>query len=195
MMMQRNDIEKCANEVLSRYRINEAPYKQIKSICDNEKIKIKRTHFSPDMDGSFSVIGDEKIIFYNCNSVIGRQNFTKVHELGHYFLKHPLENGDSIYCSNKNISEGNQQSLPRIETEANYFASYFLMPKTFLLKDYRAIAEIFNINLYCPLYVDKQPCNMRDWTIVSNNLMARFGVSKEALRYRMESLGILKYNL
>lgn len=103
--------------------------------------------------------------------------------------------GGAVYCYKQNVSEDNNQSLPRIETEANYFASYFLMPKRLLLSEYSSIADVLNINPYCPLYVDSQSCNYRDWIIVSNSLTAIFGVSKEALRYRMETLGILKYNL
>lgn len=194
-MMQRNDIEKCANEVLRQYNIAGAPYSHIKEICEKEDIVVKRTAFGPNMDGAFSVIGNQKHIFYNSTMIPSRQNFTKAHELGHYFLKHPLENGNAIYCYKQNVSEDNNQSLPRIETEANYFASYFLMPKRLLLSEYSSIADVLNINPYCPLYVDSQSCNYRDWIIVSNRLTAIFGVSKEALRYRLETLEILKFNL
>ena len=194
-MMQRNDIEKCANEVLRQYNIDGASYSHIKEICEKEDIVVKRTAFGPNMDGAFSVIGNQKHIFYNSTMIPSRQNFTKAHELGHYFLKHPLENGNAIYCYNQNVSEDNKQNLPRIETEANYFASYFLMPKRLLLFEYSSIADVLNINPYCPLYVDSQSCNYRDWTIVSNSLTAIFGVSNEALRYRMETLGLLKFNL
>lgn len=193
--MRPNEIEKCANEVLNRFNISSQPYQHIKTICDSEKITIKRTAFSSNMDGAFSVIENQKYIFYNSTMIAGRQNFTKAHELGHYFLNHSLENGNAIYCYNQNVNEGNEPSLPRIETEANYFATFFLMPKKLLISDYIIIADIMNINLNCPLYVDRQPCNYKDWTVVSNNLTARYGVSKEALRYRMESLGILKFNL
>lgn len=194
-MMRLNEIEKCANDVLNRFNICSQPYQNIKTICDSENITIKKTAFSSNMDGAFSVIENKKYIFYNSTMITGRQNFTKAHELGHYFLNHSLENGNTIYCYNQNVNEGNEQSLPRIETEANYFATYFLMPKKLLLSCYITIADMLNINLNCPLYVDRQPCNYRDWTIVSNNLTVRFGVSKEALRYRMESLGILRFNL
>lgn len=193
--MRPNEIEKCANEVLDRFNISSQPYQYIKTICNSEKITIKRTAFSSNMDGAFSVIENQKYIFYNSTMITGRQNFTKAHELGHYFLNHSLENGNAIYCYNQNISENHTQSVPKIETEANCFATFFLMPKEQLISDYITIADIMNINLNCPLYVDRQPCNYKDWIVVSNNLTARYGVSKEALRYRMETLGILKFNL
>ncbi len=193
-MMQRNEIEQCANAVLTRYGVTAAPYTQIKAICDGEHIKIKKTAFSRSMDGAFSVIDGEKIIFYNSNKVIGRQNFTKAHELGHYFLEHPLENG-SMICCNSGISEGNQGSLPRIETEANYFATYFLMPKDYVLAEYAKIAYFANVNPNRTRYIDRQQHNIKAWTIISNALTGRFGVSKEALRYRLEELRLIRYNL
>ncbi len=195
-MMQRNEIENCANDILNKFKISDAPYLHIKEICTHEEIKIKRTNFGVGMDGAFSVINGEKVIFYNASKTLGRSNFTKSHELGHYFLNHKLESGNAIYCLNKGICEGNQQSLPRIETEANYFASYFLMPKMQLFSAYINIADkILNRSIHRPLYVDRQPCNIKDWEIVSYMLTAQFGVSKEALRYRMETLNILNYNL
>ena len=195
-MMQRNEIENCANDILNKYKITDSPYLHIKEICTHEQIKVKRTNFGVGMDGAFSVINGEKIIFYNALKPIRRTNFTKAHELGHYFLKHQLESGNAIYCLNKAICEGNQQSLPRIETEANYFAAYFLMPKMQLFSAYINIADtILNRSIHRPLYVDKQPCNLRDWKIVSDILTAKFGVSNEALRYRMETIKILNYNI
>lgn len=41
-MMQRNDIEKCANEVLRQYNIVGAPYLHIKEICEKEDIVVKK---------------------------------------------------------------------------------------------------------------------------------------------------------
>ena len=194
-MMQRNEIEQIANGVLKKFNITSAPFSHIKEVCEKESIILKRTNFSLEMDGAFSVIKNGKYIFYNPNMIDARKNFTKAHELGHYFLKHQLEAGNMIYCYNQSVSENNRQSLPRIETEANYFATYFLMPRQMMLKEYKVIANLLGIDLYRRLYVDGQDCNIRTWTFVSRHFTMRFGVSKEALIYRLVSLGLIDYNM
>ena len=155
-MMQRNEIEKIADSVLKRFSITNAPFSHIKEICDHEQIKIKRANFSSSMDGAFSVIQNEKYIFYNPIMVVGRQNFTKAHELGHYFLNHQLEEGNMIYCYNQSVFDAEQQPLPRIETEANYFATYFLMPKQMMLVEYYNIARILGVDTSRPLYESRK---------------------------------------
>lgn len=195
MMMQRNEIEQIANRVLKRFNITNAPFSHIKEICDQEDIKLKKANFSSAMDGAFSVIKNEKYIFYNPQMIGGRKNFTKAHELGHYFLNHQLEAGNMIYCYNQHVSEYNQQSLPRIETEANYFATYFLMPEQMMIKEYQVIADILVLDTSRRLYVDKQDCNNKYWLLVSRHFTSRFGISKEALGYRLDSLGIICYKI
>lgn len=194
-MMQRNEIEQIANNVLKQYNIENAPFSHIKEVCDQEHIKLKKTNFSSEMDGAFSIIKNEKYIFYNPQMIGGRKNFTKAHELGHYFLDHQLEAGNMIYCYNQHVSEGNQQALPRIETEANYFATYFLMPKQMMLKEYQTIAHFLRLDTSRPLYVDKQTCNHKYWGLVSRHFVSRFGVSNEALGYRLHSLGMIDYRM
>ncbi len=194
-MMQRNEIEKYANNVLKQYGIDKAPFSHIKEICDRENIKLKRTNFSSKVDGAFSTIRGEKFIFYNPQMPDGRKNFTKAHELGHYFLNHQLEAGDAIYCYNQGICEYNQKSLPRIETEANYFASFFLLPKDMVIYEYGEITRVVGIDTNRRLYVDSQDYHLRDWGYVSRHFINRFGVSKEALGYRLDSLGLIEYKL
>ena len=194
-MMQRNEIEKLANSILKQFNIENEPFSHIKEICDQEKITIKKTNFTSSVDGAFSIIQNKKYIFYNPKMIEERVNFTKAHELGHYYLKHHLECGNTIYCYNKNVSEGEQQSLPKIETEANYFASYFLMPEDMVLKEFANIKRFLSDNLYLPLYVDNQPCHQRDWNMVYYRFKNCFGVSKTALGYRLDSLGLIKYRI
>jgi Zn-dependent peptidase ImmA (M78 family) len=83
----------------------------------------------------------------------GRIRFSTAHELGHFILGH----GHSIYlvCSNKDIHDWYNQKNQ--ETEANFFASELLLPKTLVekrcdvakvsFKPIRAIAEDFSTSL------------------------------------------------
>ena len=132
--MQRKEIERVANGVLERYNITKSPCASLQRICAKEKITIKRTDFSQQMDGAFSLIDGRMYLFYNVSMPKGRQNFTKGHELGHYYLGHPLENG-AIFCSTKDVIDNGEHSRSPIETEANYFATFLLMPKQ-MVKDF-----------------------------------------------------------
>ena len=118
-----------------------------------------------------------------------------MHELGHYFLNHQLEEGNVISCYNNSVSENNLQALPRIETEANYFATYFLMPKHLMLKEFEIITSTLRIDTSRPLYIDHQASNYKNWIFISRHFVQRFGVSKEALGYRLEALNKIYYNL
>ena len=81
---------------------------------------------SPDANGEWGIIYNKAI------RSRGRQNFTLAHELGHYFL-HRQQYPDGIKCSSRNMGDwSTARSL--IESEANIFASYLLMP----LDDFRA---------------------------------------------------------
>ena len=193
--MQRNEIEQIANDILRQFRITNAPFTFIKEICDHEQIVIKRTNFSFSMDGGFWASDNFKVLFYNPNMPVARQNFTKAHELGHYYLKHYLCEENMISCSNLSSDGNTTVSVPHIETEANYFATYFLMPQHMVQKEYQIITGVWGIDTTRKLYVDRQPDNLKRWNMVYNHFKNRFGVSQAALGYRLDSLGLICYKM
>lgn len=83
-------------------------------------------------------------------------NFTIVHELGHYLIHYREEDKEKIYAMYGNSTE---------EIQANRFAAAFLMPKDDFIK---ACSELKNS---VPL------------------LAARFQVSTDSVRKRMEYIG------
>lgn len=71
-------------------------------------------------------------IFYNSSiSSKGRINFTLGHELGHYLLHRQLS-GDPIYCAKRDMWTWDS-AYGKMESEANQFSSYLLIP----LDDFR----------------------------------------------------------
>jgi len=71
-------------------------------------------------------------IFYNSSiKSAGRKNFTLGHELGHYLLHRQLSR-DPIYCAKSDMWAWDS-AYGKMESEANEFASYLLMP----LDDFR----------------------------------------------------------
>ena len=106
-----------------------------------------------------------------------------------------MEAGNAIYCNNLHENESDQQHLPRIETEANYLATYFLMPEHMVRMEYRTIARVLGIDMTRRLYVDRQPDNQKNWQFVYRHFKTRFGVSQAALGYRLDMLGFIAYRV
>ncbi len=99
-----------------------------------------------------------------------RCNFTVAHELGHYVFHRPQ------YREAKNLALFHDSSDPRtkaLEMQANKFASYILMPKITMLVKWNEI--------------DQQ--TSADQAIF--DMTRIFRVSREAMIYRLKSLGLL----
>ena len=85
-----------------------------------------------------------------------RQNFTVAHELGHYLLKHSVEDGYTVLLRNTD-----DIIRTPIEQEANCFAANVLVPGQFLLE-----------------YLDNYP------HVTDQQLAGVFGVSASVIRFR-----------
>lgn len=89
-------------------------------------IDIRGTSLSSDVDGVLQKTPSGWIIIYNTSiKYLGRINFTLAHEFGHYLL-HRKKYPDGLKCTKNDIYNDNAKKV--IETEANIFASYLLMP-------------------------------------------------------------------
>lgn len=126
-----------------------------------------------------------------------RYRFVLAHEYGHYVLHRDIldskiavlyENEDTL----KSLCASNKE-LRILERQANRFASYLLMPKYEFVKTVIELFRIFDIRRGF-MYVDHQPCNLKDYHSVTSRLSAKFLVSKQAAAYRMIDLGLMKVN-
>jgi len=114
-----------------------------KSTClSNEDclIAIQGADLSNDVDGILEKTHEGWVIIYN-NSIkyIGRVNFTIAHEFGHYLLhRNTYPNG--LKCTKVDIY--NDSIKKTVETDANIFASYLLMP----LDDFRKQSKLYSFS-------------------------------------------------
>lgn len=127
---------------------------------------------------------------------IHRWRFTLAHELGHHFLHTKLLSDK--YCeaidtdlSINNLAVIDNQSVKRIEYQANLFASSILMPAT-IFKAFTHVVFLQNNVNRGRLYLDNQICNQRLFYAVVSQLSEKFNVSIQAVKYRMIKLKLLE---
>lgn len=127
----------------------------------------------------------------------GRERFTLAHELAHHFLRHG-EYLKAEVCDERDFDLKENPTLEgsditRLEFQANYFASSLLMPRSNFIADFKQLAKDLSLvdRGFGALYLDHQPGNVRSFQIVTGHLMQAYGVSREAVKIRLESLGLL----
>ncbi len=183
-------IEEIAEKKLLECDINNCPASHLKSILDSEGIVFSEMDEDPDeFVGVFMQSEHKKAIIINKNIPNqGRKFFTIAHELGHYFLEHPLTDGQ-ILC--KGIDEANNDKRDPDEIEANAFASFLLMPKEFVEPIMRNVLTITDREHIGNVYLDGQPCNLRDWEKCWQHMRLHFRTSKTCIKWRLKRLGYL----
>lgn len=95
------------------------------------------------------------------------------------------------------VTQTNQAVLAsdvrRMEWQANYFASCFLMPRQNIYIDARDLLQGLQLKDrgFGALYVDNQSCNLKNYVLVTGVLMNKYVVSRTAITHRLEELGLL----
>ena len=144
--------EECAVRVLLDNDITGIPALSFEKVFDAWNILCDEFEYNdPKYSGNLQRFPDQSIILVNVdNRYPPRQNFTKAHELGHFFLKHK---GDNFQCTTKDLKTRDKTHKPQ-EVEANMFASCFLLPKDRIellldddIFDISTISEIANTYL------------------------------------------------
>lgn len=193
-MKTNRKIHQVVEEVLTKYQKRGGNFKLFNDIFLGENIKFKEVNSrNPNFVGALTEgINGQKYIMVNANiDNVGRKNFTIAHELGHYFLKHQLKENYN-YCSIKDIREEGNYINNIIEREANYFASCFLMPEEMLKEDFKSIYFKVTKNTVKDLIIISNN-SYKNWIAIRDNLIKCFGVSEAALRYRLQNLGLVKF--
>jgi hypothetical protein len=103
---------------------------------------------------------------------LGRQRFSAAHELGHAVLHCERMNR---YIADVTVSEVDDNSSEPMEREANRFAAELLMPEEVCQARAKELQEEYRV---CPRLV------------LAYRLASELLVSREAMRYRLKSLGV-----
>src|SRR5262249_22027341 len=122
------------------------------------------------------------IIGINSNQHPNRQNFTLAHELAH-FLLHDTEqvhvDRQDQWLQVRLRDDASSQGTSPEEVEANTFAAELLMPAEFLKAD---VANCSTLDLLDEVVMDD----------VLKSLAKRYGVSTQALTYRLLNLNLIQ---
>jgi hypothetical protein len=127
-----------------------------------------------ELDGFVFVAGRVGRAFVKAGHVLGRRRFTAAHELGH-FLLHRESMGRSRADTSQTLQQAGDDAVDGMEREANRFAVELLMPADLC----RARA--------CEMR-RKHGCSPRG--VMVYRLSSELLVSREAMRYRLKSLGV-----
>lgn len=137
-------------------------------------------------------INDNSIYVNNSlKTNLKRRNFTIAHEIGHWYLHSQLLK-DSIesYGDTLETTGFMDKTEQRLEIQANYFASIFLIPKEIIQNELGEILEKYDIRRL-PIYVDTQKCNISNYHIIVGEFAQRHNLSKKVVAYRLMDLKLL----
>lgn len=196
MMMINSYVEQKSLELIAKYNRKGGSYKLLPEIMADEKIKFKEVASTNCNFVGALTCGNNGQRYIMVNAGIdneGRTHFTIAHELGHYFLQHELKSLP-IYCS---AIEENGVSKNPLEAQADYFASCFLMPEQKIKGAFISILRNhpFAKKAKCTDYLHvTNNFTFSVWIVIKNDLMKRYGVSEQALRYRLQQLNLAKFS-
>ena len=155
---------------IEKIQRSEDDYKiDLDRIIQEMGLKVEETFL--DLSGEFDP--DKRTIFVNIFEADKRQRFTKAHEIGHCVFKHEG-------VSHRNT---NAPSSPK-ERAANQFAAELLLPPKL-------------IGMAIDKYMADEGMNIEDFEKSSEERLVKYlseamGVSKQAMKYRLYNLGVIK---
>jgi Zn-dependent peptidase ImmA (M78 family) len=134
-------------------------------------IQVKQADFGDDLSGVLVRKDGVAIIGVHWAHAKNRQRFTIAHELGHHVLGHKhdsyLDKGFSVQFRESESGSG----TPAEEREANQFAAALLMPRRWVLREFR-----------------QRPFELGDDSALAE-LSSMFHVSTQAMMWRLTNLG------
>ena len=172
--MARTEPERLAAKLLADYDLDEPPV-PIEGIAEAHGALIVRNHF-PGYESGFALReGAQWVIGVNTATSPRRQRFTIAHELGHLLLHDdPLITDYSVLVGKRDATSSLGTDLQEIQ--ANRFAAAILMPQKLIVVELQK-------------ELGREDVTSRDELIA--RLARTFGVSAEAMGYRLVNLNII----
>ena len=159
-------------ELLKEHGITEPPV-PVRKLARTEGAKSVLNALASDLSGFLFRDGEQTVIGVNTHHAKVRQTFTVAHELAHLILHKNIE---PLHVDRRFLfrSAESAKGTDPLETEANKFAAELLMPEAFLRKDWARLTDLD--------FADEE---------VLPDLARRYGVSMQALQFRLLNLGLI----
>jgi len=147
----------------------------VEALARDNGAEIVRERLGEDVSGLLIREEGRVIIGVNESHPASRQRFTIAHEIGHLLLHagRPLV-VDPVRINLRDSRSSLATDLEEIE--ANSFAAELLMPRALILRTFREMAD----------------AESRSLEQIKRDLAFGFGVSEQAMEYRLANLGLLR---
>jgi len=174
----RRNPERRATELLAGLHIDTSKKIDVHAIAKSLGADVRRVHLADGLSGLLVRDGGRKIISYSAADIEPRQRFTIAHEIGH-LLMHPgrphiAETTKLVNVSKREISRNYADA--REEREANQFAAALLMPGAAIVARWDILAA-----------------KADNADSLAAQLAREYGVSKSAMKYRANNLGLYQF--
>ena len=196
--ISQEDMEVLTADLLSEISYLDGAVNLIR-ICDKLSLKLEYIE-EPCFDSDRNEVLGEADFEARCikiypHSIKNRERFTIAHEIGHFYLGHSdFLGSESVVEKDLFIGEPSHEVnfYRNMEFQANSFASCLLLPKDVLLKRIYEVKKQYDIplNRYV-VYVDNQPCNIKDYMILMDELVSSFEATQTAIEVRLKKLDFL----
>lgn len=185
------DIQKRVNELFKQIDIHsdDIPGSIIAKVFSDYKI-----YFTDLQQGQLATLSFTDKLITLSNEIIKdkhRIKFTLAHEIGHIVLHSGVLNNVKTLSDYDNWNNIYENAMRTMEIQANVFASYLIVPQLILTTEVCKLFKQYDIHKGY-LFLDNQPCNIRDINNVICNLSNTFGVSRSVIQYRLEEEKLLK---
>jgi Zn-dependent peptidase ImmA (M78 family) len=172
-MVRRKHIRALAERLLTEHSVRTEPV-DVAKLARAIGVKVQEQPAEDDLSGFLYRDRRQKTAVIGVNSThhVNRRRFTTAHELGHYLL----HDFDNVHVDRQFKvwlrSEASSQGTDLEEKEANLFAAEILMPASFIERDVQRISAF----------------DLMDEEVIAK-LAARYGVSTQAMTFRLGYLG------
>ncbi|HEI6963670.1 XRE family transcriptional regulator [Yersinia rochesterensis] len=124
--LEKSDIEEIATAVRRYWQLGDGPIVNLTKLLENKGIVVSHLSSGEKVDAFSFWEGDRPVVILDKSKTAVRMRFSLAHELGHLIMHRTVEDD---YLEDKQLFE-------LVESQADYFASCFLMPSNTFGREY-----------------------------------------------------------
>lgn len=195
--LSHQDIDALASSVLKEIGYGDGVV-NLGQICQSLNLTLIYQNGRMRDDRGYEILGnadfqERKITIFSHENA-RRERFTTAHEIGHFVLQHDrFLNYESVTDNDLSAELQGENSISRLEYQANYFASCLILPTERFLQFLAYARHTLGIvkKGFGYIFVDDQPCNFMCYDLLIDSLCNEFYTSKSVVEIRLKQLNLL----